>query len=413
MTSRFEDEIAALPGLSAIIHSEEAARDYPDGLPCIALGRDWLLAGPAVDTDLPATTDAVRTAGRICFSSGTTGKPKAMALTAELLIARLTTTAQRTLINARSVLWCGLGPDTAYGFTATMAAWAEGGTVVMARGGQGDYRVLGDRQVNLLLASPAAFATLLRDASSTDLPPLSATAIVAGGRLPISLRDALQSRLCPEVLVAFGASETGGITLGPAVGLDAHVGYVGQAFADAGVRIVDEAGHDLAPGAVGQLWMRSKSAVAAYLGDAGASAGQFNAGWFVSGDLARLSQDRVLTILGRTADTFNLGGVKWPAAEIDLAARQADRVEDACAVVLAPDSNPQLAVIVAGEVSDGEGLAALIRAKLPQLPQFALVCVAALPRSSMGKVNRVALAQQVGAALANPDATQFRLIGYF
>lgn len=81
--------------------------------------------------------------------------------------------------------------------------------------------------------------------------------------------------------------------------------------------------------------------------------------------------------------------------------------------MLAPDSNPQLAVIVAGEVSDGEGLAALIGAKLPQLPQFALVCVAALPRSSMGKVNRVALAQQVGAALANPDATQFRLIGYF
>ena len=96
------------------------------------------------DAELPATTDAVRTAGRICFSSGTTGKPKAMVLTAELLIARLTTTAQRTLINARNVLWCGLGPNTAYGFTATMAAWAEGGTVVFARGGQGDYRMLCD-----------------------------------------------------------------------------------------------------------------------------------------------------------------------------------------------------------------------------------------------------------------------------
>ena len=99
---------------------------------------DWLRAPPGT-----AATAARRRRGRrrrsgaICFTSGTSGRPKAIELASALLRARLAGTARRTRIDTRSVLWCGLGPDTAYGFTATLAAWLEGAAVVFSRGRQG------------------------------------------------------------------------------------------------------------------------------------------------------------------------------------------------------------------------------------------------------------------------------------
>ena len=411
LTNQHEVEAAAVPNLSAVVKSADDIRDYPDGVRQIELGRDWLQTDTQCEFELPSPQDAALMTGRVCFTSGTAGKPKAIVLSADQLFARLSDTARRTLINARSILWCGLGPDTAYGFTAVMATLAEGGMVVFARGGQADFQVLYDHKVNLVVASPAALGSLLRDAQNTSLPPLRCAAIVAGGKLPVALRDAVKARLCLDVFVAFGASEVGGITLGDSDGLDEHPGFVGRVFDDIDVQIVNNFGQELPPGSAGQLRVRSPSSVSAYLNDAAATAQHFDAGWFVSGDLARISAGRVLTILGRQVDTLNLGGVKLAADEIDAAARKQRGVEDACAVVMPSQTAPYLALVIVGEVPSGEAFAEAMREKLPGLARFVLIVVAALPRGSMGKLNREALA----ATLADGDggALGARRLGIF
>jgi acyl-coenzyme A synthetase/AMP-(fatty) acid ligase len=164
---------------------------------------DWLRQSPETAIVVPSASDAAVTMGRICFTSGTAGRAKAIEFGPDLLLTRLAGTARRSRINARSVVWCGLGPDTAYGFTATLATWLEGGAIVFSRGG-GDYRYLRSQHVNLLVSSPAAVSALLRDPAASSLPPMQASVIVAGGRLSVSLRDALLDRLCTEVLVAYG-----------------------------------------------------------------------------------------------------------------------------------------------------------------------------------------------------------------
>ena len=408
LTGQRDAELAALTNLATVIVAEGDTHPYPPGLRTIALGKEWLRVPPEGDTVLPDPEVAALATGRIVFTSGTAGRAKAFLLPAAALHARLSGTARRTLITARTVLWCGLGPDTAYGFTATLAGWASGAMVVLARGGPGDFQTLTDRHANLLLASPAALAGLMRDAATTDLPRLAATAIVAGGRLPAGQRDALLARLCSEVYVAFGASESGGVALGDAAGLDRDPGHVGRVFDDIDCRIVGEAGQDLPANSAGRLLIRSPAMTTAYLNAPEATARHFAHGWFAPGDTARLSDDRVLTMLGRPVDTLNLGGVKLQADDIDAAARTLPGVLDACAVVLNPDGAGQLALVIVGQFVAPVALAAALRVAIPTLPRLTLVTVPALPRGTMGKVNRAALAASIIAR-----ETDLQILGEF
>ncbi|MEO8243603.1 MAG: class I adenylate-forming enzyme family protein [bacterium] len=415
LTTQREAEAAALRDLAFVVQSLTDSFAYRSDIGRIDLGRTWLQIPPGCAADLPEPLVAAQTAGRICFTSGTAGKAKAIRLTADLLHARLVATARRTLISTRSVLWCGLGPDTAYGLTATLATWAAGGTVVFSRGGDGAFRTLSDLRVNLIVASPAALATLLRDANSGDLPGLHCDVIVAGGRLQVGQRDALLARLCTAVYVAYGASETGGVTLGDAAGLDHHAGHVGQVFDDVDVRIVDDLGTDQPIGTTGQIRLRSSSTVGGYLNDHEASQSHFDAGWFVPGDLGQLSANRALTVVGRPVDILNLGGIKLSATEIDAAARDLPGIVDVCAIVLTPETTPQLAVVIVGSLSDPAAFATALRARLHNLPRMMIVAATAIPRGSMGKVNRLSIAEAVNAGLNGTqiDPNAYCPLGYY
>ncbi len=210
--------------------SAEAAR-YPPGRHCHpprtghrpaaggAPDRAWprLAGGRSRTAALPSPAQAAQSLGRICFTSGTSGRPKPVLLDARLLSARLAAYRAAHPMNTRSVLWCGLGPDTAYGFTATLAAWLEGAAWCSrpARRGRLGLSRRAPRQSGRRLARRAC-----RRCCGTA-PPRRRRGSTAprswrAGALASRLRDALQDRICAEVLVAYGSSEAGGITLGRA-----------------------------------------------------------------------------------------------------------------------------------------------------------------------------------------------------
>jgi acyl-coenzyme A synthetase/AMP-(fatty) acid ligase len=411
LTDSFEGEAAALPGLSAVVCGASETRTY-GAARRIHLQADWLRAPPGAEATLPAVAEAERSLGRICFTSGTSGRPKAIELSSDLLGARLAGTARRTCLDTRSVLWCGLGPDTAYGFTATLAAWLEGAAVVFSGTGKGAHRHLAGRHVNLVVASPAALAALIKDVAP-GAPRLEGRVIVAGGRLAVPLRDQIVARLCEDVFVAYGSSEAGGVAFGSARKLDLHPGRVGRLYPDVEAAVVGEDGAPLPAGAEGRLRVRTGASATGYLNDPVATAAHFEGGWFQSGDAAVLAADGSLTIVGRPASILNLGGVKLSADELDAVARDGAGIDDACAVVLDGDADGQrLAILIAGGVGDPGEVAARLRSHFPALPRFLLVSVAAIPRGSMGKVNRAELATVVGRAQGEGDGG-IRVLGTY
>lgn len=396
LSGRHEEEAAVLPELSMVLSDIKDTRSYAPGIRQIRIQPDWVKAEPPASDGLPSHEEAAAALGRISFTSGTTGRPKAVLLDSQLLHARVAGTAARSRIGANAVLWCGLGPDSSFGFVSTLATWLAGGAIVFSRGGTGGYRYLHENGVNQIIASPAALNALLRDALTGDLPRLEAPVMVGGGRLTVGMRDRLLARICSEVLVSFGCSEAGGISGGDSRGLDADGGYVGRIAPEVEVRILSETGAPRPAGEIGHLWVTSPSTAHAYVNDPAANRDHFRDGWFRTGDLARVSADRELVILGRSVDTFNLGGVKVPGADLDAIASEFPFVEDACAVPLEPgDQEAQIAIVIVSRAPDAAALAARVRSRLPTMPPFLVVSAPAIERSAMGKVNRSELGKQV------------------
>jgi acyl-CoA synthetase (AMP-forming)/AMP-acid ligase II len=416
VSKRYEDETAVLPELSMVLSDVKETRTYGPGIRQVRIKRTWVTDAPPGAEALPSPEQAAAALGRISFTSGTTGRPKAVLLDSRLLHARVAGTAERSRIGARSVLWCGLGPDSSFGFITTLAAWLAGGSIIFSHGGKGAYRYLYENHVNQIVASPAALNALARDAMSGSLPRLQASVMVGGGRLTTGMRDRLLGRICPEVLVSFGCSEAGGIAAGDSAGLDANGGYVGRIAPDVEVRILSDIGEAEPPGQTGHLWVTSPSITPSYVRDPAADREHFRDGWFRTGDLAQVSGDRDLVILGRSVDIFNLGGLKVAAADIDSIVNEFCSPEDVCAVPLkVDDPDAQLAIVIVGTLPDPDALGARILSTLPTMPPFLLVSARAIERSAMGKVNRTALGNRISDAAGRDggSASDFGILGKY
>jgi acyl-coenzyme A synthetase/AMP-(fatty) acid ligase len=278
--------------------------------------------------------------------------------------------------------------------------------VFLSAGDRGAFAQMRARGVNILIASPAALEPLIRDAAQAGLPRIEGPVLVAGGRLSAGLRDRIRADVCTRVMVAYGSSEAGGVTLGDADALDTHPGRVGAVFGDIEAEVVDPKGAPLLPGAEGRLRIRTDSTVPGYINDDAASASFFDGGWFYPGDIAALSDRGDLTLLGRTTQILNFGGVKVPVEELEERLRRVEGVEEACAFLVAQGpTEPTLVIVVVAQTEAAEGLGTAIRAAFPRLPPFGLFSARELPRGSMGKIRKQEVAEAVGAAPEGPVAT--------
>jgi acyl-coenzyme A synthetase/AMP-(fatty) acid ligase len=401
LTSRYEAEVDALPDLTTIVFSGESPPACSRPMRLLRMAGDWVTSGASLGVSLPPASQADASVGRICFSSGTAGTPKAIHLDSSRLEIRLSKTAERSRLNARSVLWCGLGPDSAYGFTATLAAWLVGGKVILARKSDDLKGDLLASRVNVVISSPFALHAVVNSPSRSKAR-FEGPTIVAGSSLPPSLRDGLLREFCSEVLVAYGSSETGGVTLADAAAIDGHPGGLGRPFPDVEIQVVDKQ-VPLPAGVPGQVRIRSPSQVESYLNDPLSSAVHFVDGWFYPGDTGVITPNGDLNLLPREGDILNVDGVKLSGSDVDAAARQQPGVQDAAAVpIVDPDGRVRLAIaVVASEVEIG-ALPGAIRSAVPRLPRFTLVQMASIPRSSMGKINRTEFGRLLSEALANP-----------
>lgn len=169
-------------------------------------------------------------------------------------------------------------------------------------------------------------------------------------------------------------------------------GSIGKPFMMTGAKLVDEEGHDVPPGEVGELWLRGPHVSLGYWNAPEATAAAFDRdGWFHTGDMARADEERFYYVAGRRKDMFISGGVNVYPAEIEAELLQHPAVSDA-AVIGVPDERwgeVGVAFVVprGGAQPSPEALVAflgdrLARYKLPR----AVVQVEALPRTAYGKV---------------------------
>ena len=351
----------------------------------------------------PEPPPAARTVAYLLATGASTGIPKISARPGPLrydpartpsLVIRRTgwRSAQRQLI---------AGPlYHAAPFTAFLDALLDGNTVVLQPffAPQWTAELVRRYAIEWLQLTPTHMREILR---LPDLDPAGFASLQAvlhtAARCDAGTKRGWIDLLGPErVYELYGATEGVGVTLVRGDEWLARPGTVGRGFLTQ-IRILDDAGHPVPPGAIGTVFMRTPQRVsrADYVSD---QAIRTTADGFATvGDRGRLDSDGYLYLEPRDHDTINVGGEKVDPDEVEVALREHPAVADAVAVAV---PHQALGSVVSAHVVLNPGarvrkaeLAAhcgrrLTGYKIPK--QFTFVDQ--IPRSAAGKVQRWRLA---------------------
>jgi O-succinylbenzoic acid--CoA ligase len=168
---------------------------------------------------------------------------------------------------------------------------------------------------------------------------------------------------------------------------------VGKPLLFTTVEIVDEQGHTLPSGEIGELVVRGPTVMAGYWQDAAATGQTIREGALFTGDLGYLDGDGDLWLVQRRTDLIVTGGENVYPAEVEAVLKQHPGVAAACVVGLPhPQWGQQVAALIVPrpeQIVIPEELIAFARHylagyKIPRLIRLADT----LPQTSSGKIER-------------------------
>ena len=351
---------------------------------------------PETALDAPPGDEA--SAARINLTSGTTGKPKFLVWDSAMIAARVAQVGEGLELGPDTILYPLLHIRTTAGFRYPMAVWWAGGCVLLPDDLEPRARDEAALSVSTLIAaSPVQLGERVQLFPDVWAGRANRTIIVLGGRLPGAVRDAALATACATLLISYGSTETGSIALGDSNLIDRHAGAVGFVRDGVTVEIVDPDRHSVAAGELGMVRVKAVLMSAGYIEIVpGRASSHFDGGYFYPGDSGRLFDDGLLAIEGRLGDTFNVGGWKVNAVDLEAELALLPGVDDlaACVMPLAEGDLLTFAVVTRDNV-DLVAVAERIRAKLPTGRSFHLVRIQSIPRNAMGKIPRAMIANKL------------------
>lgn len=249
-------------------------------------------------------------------------------------------------------------------------------------------------KITLFHAVPPILASFLQcpNVGSLDLSSVQVI-IPMGMAVPVALIDA-SKQLFPNahILQGYGATETGGILAVPIEDEERKKGSLGKPLSpNVHVRIVDDSGHDLKPGEIGEFIVQTRGLMLGYLNRPELNNMVFRDGWYRMMDLGYQDEEGFYYFMGRKDDMINLGGEKIYPAELEQALMGHPMVKEAC--VLGVDDAKRGKSIVAfvspipGCSLEKNDLLAFLRQRLAsyKVPKE-FVIIQTFPRTTNGKI---------------------------
>jgi malonyl-CoA/methylmalonyl-CoA synthetase len=353
-------------------------------------------AGPAAGLDVAPLDPAVaRAAGLLAYTSGTTGRPKAVPLGHANVLSSIRAVMRAWRWSRDDVLVHALPLFHQHGLGGLIASLLAGGRAVLFS--RFDPAVVCDaiaaERATVFLGVPAMYERLV-GWDGFAAAALDSLRLVVSGSAPLSpaLARRVEAVVGQVPLERYGTTESGldvsNLDDGPR-----RPGTVGIPLPGIELRVVDGGGDAVAEGEDGEIVVRGPQVFAGYRGDPSATAAAFfDGGWFRTGDIGRVDPaDGWLSITGRAKDLIISGGMNVYPREVELALEEFDAVARA-AVVGVPSERWGEAVMAAvvpapGARLDEEELLAFASERLaPYKRPKRVVAVDELPVNHMGKV---------------------------
>ena len=360
-------------------------------------------ASPEAEDNLDAVDE--NAVAELFYTSGTTGKPKGVAITHRTLyihtlsaINGFQATEDDTFLHVVPLFHVN-------GWGTPQVLTAVGGKhVILRKVEYGEMlRLIESERVTKLLGVPTVFNGLLQypGLKKYDLSSLR-ECFIGGGSSSPALIEAIEEKLGCRAYVGYGLTETS-----PVVAIARPKQHLrrdtatrrsyqvktGLPLLGVRVRVVDEHGDDVPRDekTVGEVVVRGNHVMQAYLKDQEGTEAAIVDGWFHTGDMAVMDREGYLTIVDRKKDLIVSGGENIASVEVEQVIQNHPAVFEAV-VIGVPDQKwgevpKALVVLKPGEAaSEGDIIAYarqhLAHYKVPKSVEFRET----LPKGGTGKI---------------------------
>ena len=342
------------------------------------------------------------------YSSGSTGMPKGVRHLHSNLAATADTYARQVLgIREDDVCLSAAKLFFAYGLgNALTFPMSVGASTVLNSERPTPatmFALMNKYNPSIFFGVPTLFSSMLHDEALKHEGGGARLRICtsAGEALPESVGNAWKARFGVDILDGVGSTELLHIFLSNAPG-DIKYGSSGRPVPGYEVRLVSEAGDDVADGEVGEMLVHAPSAGEGYWNQRHKSRSTFEGYWTRTGDKYVRDGEGRYTFCGRSDDMFKVSGIWVSPFEVESALITHPAVLEAAVV---PEADPEgllkpKAFVVLRPGSDPEHLHEALKEHVKQkigpwkYPRWVEV-VDALPKTATGKIQRFKLREGV------------------
>jgi long-chain acyl-CoA synthetase len=354
----------------------------------------------------------------ILYTSGTTGHPKGAELTHANLISN-TEVSRTDIVQAGpdDVIFGGLPLFHVFGQTVALnVAIAAGACLTLLPRFDAAHalRIIADHKVTVFEGVPTMYVALLHQPDRADYDTSALRMCISGGAaLPVEVLRGVDEAFGVPVLEGYGLSETSPVASFNHPGRVRKPGSIGTPIRDVELRLVDEEGHEVPGGEVGEIVIRGPNVMKGYWQRPEATAEAIRDGWFHTGDLAKVDEDGYYYIVDRKKDLIIRGGYNVYPREIEEVLYEHPAVAEAAVIGLPHSSlGEEVAAAVAlkpGAAVTAEELRDYMKSQVAayKYPRHVWL-VDALPKGPTGKIQKrdiVIPADLAASDLPRPPAT--------
>ncbi|KAA2212550.1 AMP-binding protein [Teichococcus oryzae] len=388
----------------------DAATASPPG--CVSLS--------SAMAEAPAVTEWPRVApddvALLQYTGGTTGMPAGALLTHGNLTAAVSIYQQwedgeRLVPGEQRVL--GVLPlFHIYALTSVLLRHLADGNEILLRprfDAEAVLRDIAEHRVTLFPGVPTMWIALLNHPASRGADFSSLHACVSGGApLPFEVAQQVERLLGQRLRNGWGMTETAPAGTRVPMAAEPRPGLIGVPLPGIRLRIVslDDPGRELPAGEIGEIAIRGPNLFRGYWNKPAETEAAFRDGWFLTGDLGRLEQDGLFTLLDRRKNLIISGGFNVYPAAVEAALYEHPAIREAIVIGI-PDAYRGQSAKAFVTLREGapeltlDGLKEFLRDRVGrhEIPA-ALEIRPALPRSPAGKLLASALVAEERARAA-------------
>jgi benzoate-CoA ligase len=371
------------------------------------------LTAPRLNDLIDAATPAGKASATGCddiafwlYSSGSTGKPKGtvhthanLYWTAELYAKPILGIVESDVVFSAAKLFFAYGLGNGLTFPLSVGATA----VLMAERPTADaiFTRLVQHRPTIFYGVPTLYASMLvspRLPERTDVAMRVCTS--AGEALPREIGERFTAHFGCDILDGIGSTEMLHIFLSNRTG-EVEYGTTGRPVPGYEVELRDEAGHPVADGEVGDLYIKGPSAALMYWSNREKSRATFLGEWIRSGDKYCRLANGCYVYAGRSDDMMKVSGQYVSPVEVEMVLVQHDAVLEAAVVGVDHGglAKTRAFVVLKQEFAPSEILAdelkAFVKERLaPHKYPRDILFVDDLPKTATGKIQRFKLREQ-------------------